>query len=85
MSTDIFFKYIDIVGTMQLSSGEKTWRGLDKSRIEQSPIPIPSDNDLYYAEKTIKEIIKYKKDDNQEKANNLQIDLNRFFKIKLNL
>jgi len=70
---------------MQLSSEEKTWRGLDKSRIEQCPIPIPSGNDLDFTEQTVKEIIKYKKDDTKEKVHNLQNGLESFFGEKINL
>ena len=60
MCTEIFFKYVDIVGTMQLSNDEKTWRGIDKSRIDQCPYPLPSDNDLNYSEEVVLEIIKSK-------------------------
>ena len=85
MSTEIFFKYVDIVGTMQLSNDEKTWRGIDKSRIEQCPYPLPSDNDLNYTKQIVLEIIKSKNEKKHEIGNNLQNGLNSFFLKKLNL
>ena len=75
----------DNVGTMQLSNDEKTWRGIDKSRIDQCPYPLPSDNDLNYTEEVVLEIIKSKIEEKHEIVSNHQNGLNTFFLKKLNL
>ena len=70
---------------MGMSNDEKTWRGIDKSRIEQCPYPLPSDNDLNYTEQIVLEIIKSKKEKKHQIVSNHQNGLNSFFLIKLNI
>ena len=55
MLTDVF-KYVDIVGTMQLSNEDKTWRGIDHTRVENCPFPVPSEEQLSYTKKIITNI-----------------------------